>query len=139
MRDRLSLPFLHIVEVVAQSAKERGFEKVLILGTRFTMTSDYYPRGLNKSGVAHAMPKDDEIAEVDRIIWDDLLFNRPKPESIAYYVDVIERSKADGCQAVVLGCTEIPLMINDENSPLPTLDSTRLLAQAALTAATEQD
>ena len=77
-------------------------------------------------------PRVDECEGIDRIIMDELVYGSFKPESIAYLQHVIARLKNENCDAVVLGCTEIPLIINDGNSPLPTLDSTRLLARAAL-------
>ena len=77
-------------------------------------------------------PNAPEREEINRIIMDELVYGVFKPEAVAYFQRVIERIKKEGCDAVVLGCTEIPLIVNDSNSPLPTLDSTRLLARAAL-------
>ena len=102
------------------------------MGTRFTMRGSIYQRAMSEVGIECVMPDDEEVAELDRIIWQDLLTGKIIPESVAYYQRVIDRYKDDGCQAVVLGCTEIPLIINDDNSALPTLDSTRLLAKIAL-------
>ncbi|MEP1473049.1 MAG: amino acid racemase [Halieaceae bacterium] len=132
VRERIPLPYLHICEVVADTAKQRGYSRILVLGTRFTMRGSIYQRAMSEVDIECVMPDDEEVAELDRIIWQDLLTGKTIPESVAYYQRVIEKYKAEGCQAVVLGCTEIPLIINDENSSLPTLDSTRLLARAAL-------
>ncbi|MEP0200911.1 MAG: amino acid racemase [Halioglobus sp.] len=132
VRERIPLPYLHICEVVADTAKQRGYSRILVLGTRFTMRGSIYQRAMSEVDIECVMPDDEEVAELDRIIWQDLLTGKTIPESVAYYQRVIEKYKAEGCQAVVLGCTEIPLIINDENSSLPTLDSTRLLAKAAL-------
>lgn len=132
VRDRIPLPYMHICEVVADIAKQRGYTRILVLGTRFTMRGTIYQRAMSEVGIECVMPSDEEVAELDRIIWDDLLTGTIVPESVAYYQQVIDRYKDEGCQAVVLGCTEIPLIINDENSSLPILDSTRLLAKAAL-------
>ncbi len=132
VRDRIPLPYMHICEVVADIAKQRGYTRILVLGTRFTMRGTIYQRAMSEVDIECVMPSDEEVAELDRIIWDDLLTGTIVPESVAYYQQVIDRYKDEGCQAVVLGCTEIPLIINDENSSLPILDSTRLLAKAAL-------
>jgi aspartate racemase len=80
----------------------------------------------------YVRPTADEREEINRLIFEELVYGIFKPEAVAYFQRVIERLKRDGCDAVVLGCTEIPLLISDANSPLPTLDSTRLLARAAL-------
>jgi aspartate racemase len=132
VRDKFSLPFLHIAEVVAAEAKRLGMERILILGTRYTAKSTYYDRAFTGLGLQQVMPNDDEVAEVDRIIWEELYWNETKPESLAYYQSVIDRHKSLGCDGVVLGCTEIPLLVSEETSSLPTLDSTRLLASAAV-------
>jgi len=87
---------------------------------------------LTAQGLAYMRPTPEERDEINRIIMDELVCSIVKPEAVAYFQSVIDRLKAAGCDAVVLGCTEIPLIINDGNSPLPTLDSTRLLARAAL-------
>ena len=132
VRDAAPLPYVHIIETVVDEAIRRGMKKILVLGTTFTMNGSFYPDAINAKGLEYEMPDNNARLEVDRIIWEELLFNRPQPSSIQYYVDLIEKHRQNGCDGVVLGCTEIPLMINDENSPIPTLDSTRLLAQAAL-------
>jgi aspartate racemase len=125
VRPRSPLPWLHIAEVVAAEADRRGFRRPGLLGTKWLVQSDVYPAG-------YARPHPDEREEVSRIIMDELVCGIFKPEGIAYHQRVIARMKSEGCDAVVLGCTEIPLIINDANSPLPVLDSTRLLARAAL-------
>jgi aspartate racemase len=129
---RSPLPWLHIAEVVAARALEGGFQHLGLLGTRWLVESDVYPDELGARGIAWLRPNPTEIAEVHRIIMDELVYGIFKPEATAYLQRVIERMKREGCDAVVLGCTEIPLIVNDENSKLPTLDSTRLLARAAL-------
>jgi len=83
-------------------------------------------------GIEYLRPNTTEREEINRIIMDELVYGTFKPEAVACHQRVIARLKDEGCDAVVLGCTEIPLIINDSNSPLPTLDSTRLLARAAL-------
>ena len=126
------LPWLHIAEVVAEAAQARGFQRLALTGTRWLVECDLYPDKLSARGIAVTRPAADERAEIDRIIMDELVRGRFTSQAIAYFQQVIDRLKTEGCDAVLLGCTEIPLIIDDGNSPLPTLDSTRLLARAAL-------
>ncbi len=126
------LPWLHIAEVVATQAVALGFRRVGVTGTRWLVASEIYPEKLTARGVEYVRPNSAEREEINRIIMDELVYGVFKPEAVAYFQRVIERMKNEGCDAVVLGCTEIPLIMNDANSPLPTLDSTRLLALAAL-------
>jgi len=125
-------PWLHIAEVVAAEAIARGFKRLGITGTRWLVDSEVYPQALSARGLSYLRPTAEERAETNRIIMDELVQTVFKPESVAYYQRVIQRMKNEGCDAVILGCTEIPLIMSDANSPLPTLDSTRLLARAAL-------
>jgi len=129
---RSPLPWLHIAEVVATEAANRGFRRLGLTGTRWLIESDVYPEKLEARGLGYLRPSAVERDEINRIIMEELVDGVIKAEAIAYFQRVIERMKAEGCDAVVLGCTEIPLVMNDSNSPLPTLDSTRLLARAAL-------
>ena len=129
---RSPLPWLHIAEVAAQHAVERGFRRIGITGTRWLVESEVYPEKLLARGLEYVRPSAAEREECNRIIMDELVCSVFKPESVAYFQQVMARMKDQGCDAVVLGCTEIPLIIDDANSPLPTLDSTRLLARAAL-------
>jgi aspartate racemase len=129
---RSPLPWLHIAEVAAQHAAERGFRRIGITGTRWLVESEVYPEKLRARGLDYVRPSAAEREECNRIIMDELVCSSFKPESVGYFQQVIARLKEQGCDAVVLGCTEIPLIMNDGNSLLPTLDSTRLLARAAL-------
>lgn len=126
------LPWLHIADAVAEEAILRGYRRLALTGTRWLVESDVYPEKLTVCGLAYLRPQADECEEINRIIMDELVYGFFRPEAVAYFQQVIGRMKAEGCDAVVLGCTEIPLLINDTNSPLPVLDSTRLLARAAL-------
>ena len=129
---RSPLPWLHIAEIVAAEASLQGYSRLGLLGTRWLVDSEVYPERLTQRGIECLRPGTRERDDIGRIIMDELVYGAKKPESIAYFQSVIRIFKEQGCQAVVLGCTEIPLVLNDENSPLPTLDSTRLLARAAL-------
>jgi aspartate racemase len=133
------LPWLHIAGVVADEAVARGFRRIGILGTRWLVLSQVYPQQLAPRGLAWMRPNDEEREEINRIIMDELVRGIVRPEAIAFHQQTMARMQADGCDAVVLGCTEIPLIMSDANSPLPTLDSTRLLARAALRRATATD
>ena len=126
------LPWLHIAEVTAAKAAERGYRRLGLTGTRWLVESDVYPEKLNERGLDHMRPNTVEREEINRIIMDELVSGTIKPEAVSYFQQVFERMKQEKCDAVILGCTEIPLIMNDSNSPLPTLDSTRLLARAAL-------
>ena len=128
---RSPLPWLHIARVVVEEAGKRNFRKVGLAGTRWLMEGPVYPESLVR-------PAAQERAEINRIIMDELVRGEFKPSAIAYFQGVFSGFKEQGCDAVVLGCTEIPLVMNDANSPLPTLDSTRLLARAALRRAVSQ-
>lgn len=132
VQERSPLPWLHIAEVVAAQAHARQFKRVGLTGTAWLVRSEVYPEKLAAMGITCVRPSDTERDALGRIIMDELVGGVFKPSSVAYFQRVIENLKQQGCEAVILGCTEIPLIINDANSPLPTLDSTRLLARAAL-------
>ncbi len=126
------LPWLHIAEEVAAAAGERGFQRLGLTGTRWLVESELYPEKLRERGLGFERPSAEEREEINRIIMEELVYGIFKPQAVDYFQQVIGRLKTEGCDAVVLGCTEIPLIMNDGNSPLPVLDSTRLLARAAL-------
>ena len=129
---RSPLPWLHIAEVVAAEAAARGYRRLALTGTRWLVESEVYPEKLAARGLAWSRPEPADRAAIDRIILDELVMGRFEPESVTVLQGSIARLAQAGCDAVVLGCTEIPLVIDEGNSPLPTLDSTRLLARAAL-------
>jgi aspartate racemase len=122
---RSPLPWLHIADAVMTEAKARGYRRIGLTGTRWLMEGPVYAKELVR-------PEPAEREEINRIIMDELVCGVFKPAAVAYFRKVIGKMKRSSCDAVVLGCTEIPLIMNDANSPLPTLDSTRLLARAAL-------
>lgn len=127
-----AIPCLHIAEVVAEQARTDGRRKVGILGTKWTMTGPVYPGALGRRGIAWAAPGEDDRKLVDDIIFGELCLGVFKDSSRDAYIKAIERLADDGCDAVAFVCTEIPLLITAEVSPLPILDSTRLLAAAAV-------
>jgi aspartate racemase len=130
------LPWLHIVEEVATAATEHGFRNLAITGTRSTMEGPVYPEVLAQHGLAYQIPSPLDRTRIDQIIFDELVNGIFRSDSLGVISGVISRMKAEGCDAVVLGCTELPLLVGNETSPLPVLDSTRLLARAALRRAT---
>jgi aspartate racemase len=134
-RDRSPLPWLHIAEEVATVAAERGFRRLLILGTRYLMEGPVYPTKLRAKGLGHQIPGAEARERINTVIFDELVNGRFEEPARSYFAQVIEEGRGRGCDAAVLGCTEIPLLISDVDSSLPTLDSTRILARAALRAA----
>ena len=132
IESRSPLPWLNIAAIVADRAVERGFRRLGLTGTRWLVESEIYPQQLTVHGLEYVRPECSDRDEINRIIFDELVNGLFTPGAVACLQRVIERMRGQGCDAVVLGCTEIPLIVNDSNSPLPTLDSTRLLARAAL-------
>lgn len=128
------IPWLHIARVLGEEARRRGFRRVGLLGTRFTMGggAPVYRPVLEALGIETVVPDPADAKEVDRIIFAELVDGVFRGASREFYSGVIARLAERGCDAVALACTEIPLLVRPEESPLPTLDSTRLLAQAAL-------
>jgi aspartate racemase len=134
--ERSPIPWLHIVDSVIAEASARGFSKLGVLGTRYLMTGPVYAERLQAAGLGHAIPDAEDRDRIDDVIFRELVYGRFEPPSRRFFAEVTERLAARGCDAVVLGCTEIPLLVGDDRDwPLPTLDSTRLLARAALTQA----
>lgn len=125
-------PWLHIAEVVADEAVRRGFTRIGITGTRWLTDSEVYPAAFAERELGTMRPSEAERDEIQQVIMDELVPGIRSAVAVACFQRVFARMKDEGCDAVVLGCTEIPLVMSDANSPLPTLDSTRLLARAAL-------
>jgi aspartate racemase len=137
VRDKSPLPWLHIAEEVAAEAQRRGFRRVALTGTKYLVEGPVYPPKFAAVGIELQLPEKHEREEINRIIFQELVNGEFRPEAVAYFQKVITRMKDQVCDAVALCCTEIPLLINDQNSSLPTLDSTRLLARAAVRYALE--
>jgi aspartate racemase len=126
------LPWLHIAQVVAREAARRDFARLGVLGTRYLMEGPVYPRALEQYGIASEIPAESDRERINAIIFGELVNGVFSDASRLYFNEVIEKLKKSGCDAIVLGCTEIPLIVRPEEASLPTLDSTRLLARAAL-------
>jgi aspartate racemase len=136
VREQSPAPWLHIAEEVAAVAAKRRFEHLGILGTRYLMEGPVYPVKLTARGIAHEIPDPADRERINSIIFNDLVYGRVGQSSKQYFQGVIEALAVRGCDAVVLGCTEIPLLITEADSRLPAIDSTRTLARAALRDAT---
>ena len=129
---RSARPWLHIAREVAKEAQQRQLKRLAVLGTRYLMEGPVYREALKTAGIEFRVPGPEQRARINQIIFDELVNGQFLPRSLAYYVEVIRGLKDEGCDGVVLGCTEIPLLVTPESSPLPTLDSTRILARAAV-------
>lgn len=129
---RSPLPWLHIAEAVGASARQRGFRKLGITGTRYLMTGTVYPSVLSAQQLEIEIPDSEDRQRINDIIFNELVAGRFSERSRLYFNEVFARLRDKGCDAIVLGCTEIPLLVNPDDTPLPTLDSTRLLAAASL-------
>ena len=125
-------PWLHIAEEVANEARRCHYKRMGILGTRYLMEGPVYPGKLTAAGIEFRTPGTKEREKINQIIFDELVNAQFLPRSSAYFTEVIRALADEGCDAVALACTEIPLLVTADSSPLPTLDSTRLLARAAL-------
>ncbi len=136
VRERSPAPWIHIAEEVSNEARRRGFKRLAILGTRFLMEGRVYQSKLAPAGIDYRVPNTEQRTRINQIIYDELVYARFIPESRAYFQNVIRELGDNGCDAVALACTEIPLLISPADSPLPILDSTRILARAALSEAT---
>jgi aspartate racemase len=126
------LPWLHIASEVASVAKANGYRRVGVLGTKYLMEGPVYPAKLDAAGIRHEIPSADDRERINAIIFDELVYGRFEEPARGFFRDVIVRLRARGCDAVALSCTEIPLLIAPNDSCLPILDSTRILARAAL-------
>jgi aspartate racemase len=133
---RSSRPWLHIAREVGEEARRREFKRLAVLGTRYLMEGPVYRETL-MGKIEQRVPGAEQRERINQIIFDELVNGQFLPRSLAYHIEVIRALKDEGCDAVVLGCTEIPLLVTPEASPLPTLDSTRILARAAVRKAVE--
>ena len=132
VRVKSPIPWLHIAEAVAEKAREDGFKHLAILGTKYLMGGPVYPETLEKFGLTCQIPDKGDCERIDDIIFNELVNGVFTENSRLYFNEVIQHLKNRGCDATVLGCTEIPLIVDPHDCPLPVLDSTRLLARAAI-------
>jgi aspartate racemase len=131
----IDVPLLHIGDAIADAARERGWSRLGVLGTRWVMEEDFYVGRLARAGLTVDVPGPEDRAEVDRVIFDELTRGLVRDESRATYAGILERLRDAGAEAVVLGCTEIELLVRPEDAPLPVIASMRTHAEAAVAAA----
>lgn len=131
------IPWLHIARTVAEEAHRLGYARLGILGTKYLTEGPVYPEALEAFGIASTIPDETDRIRINDIIFNELVSGVFLEASRLYFNEVADKLKAQGCNAVVLACTEIPLIVRPDDTPLPTLDSTRLLARAALRKALE--
>ena len=137
MISKSPIPWLHIAEVVGKEAKQKKFKHLGILGTKYLMNSPIYPEALKKFNIICEIPDVSDQDIIDKVIFEELVNGIFSEESRKAFNKIIQKLAKKNCDAVVLGCTEIPLLIDPDDCPLPTLDSTRLLARAAIVKALE--
>lgn len=128
----LSVPLIHIAKETAKVIRKNQFKKVALLGTKYTMQLPFYREALAVEGIDTLIPVEDDIEYVNRSIYEELSKNLLLPETRKKYQEIIDKLKASGAEAVILGCTEIPLLITKEDSSLPILDTTEIHAEAAI-------
>ncbi|WP_198334776.1 aspartate/glutamate racemase family protein [Psychrobacter namhaensis] len=132
VQEATNLPIIHIADATANAIKEQNLTKIALLGTEFTMTQDFYKQRLMDAGLQVLIPEEEARAEVHRIIYEELCQGQIKDSSRHYYVDVIKALAEQGAEGVILGCTEIGLLITQADSPLPVFDTTAIHAKAAV-------
>ena len=133
IRDRVSKPILHIADATAQAIVEKGFRTVGLLGTKFTLTQDFYKNKMERDyGIKILVPNEDDVAFIHHVIYEELDFSIFNPESARRFLEIIDKLHAAGAEGVILGCTEIPLLVHQEDTPVPLFDSTALQAEAAV-------
>jgi aspartate racemase len=130
--ERSPLPWLHIADEVAKIAEKINCRKLGILGTRFLMEGPVYSEILDARGIDYSIPSEGKRVKINDIIFNELVYGIITEASKKYFLKIVDELRSEGCDAVVLGCTEIPLIVLPEESSLPVLDSTRILARAAL-------
>ncbi|MDO5059751.1 MAG: aspartate/glutamate racemase family protein [Neisseria sp.] len=128
----VDIPFLHIVDITADALAAAGIRRVALLGTRFTMSDGFYHARLNARGIEVLTPSEKRQAEIHRIIFEELCRNRFPAESKQFYADSVAELAEQGAEGVIFGCTEIGLLISQEDCPIPAFDSTVLHAEAAV-------
>ena len=126
------IPVLNMIELVAAECNKKNFKKVAILGVGITMSDGLYVQPLKNVGIEPILPTDEDQTIINTIIYEEIVPGKVTAHSIEIIVSILEKLKKQGCDGVILGCTELPIVITDSNSPLPFIDTTRLLAQKAL-------
>ena len=131
IQSRISIPLIHIADATADALENAGVKTVALLGTKYTMTQDFYKNKLTDRGIRVIVPDEPDIETVNRVIYDELCRGIISPDSRHAYTEIIGKLKANGARGVILGCTEIGLLIHQEDSPLPVFDTTVIHARKA--------
>lgn len=140
IKDRVSKPILHIADVTAQAVLDKGFKTVGLMGTKFTLTEDFYKAKMERDyGIKILVPDEKDIEFIHHVIYEELDFSIFSPESAKRFVDIIEKMGQRGAEGVILGCTEIPLLVKQEYTKIPLFDTTTLLAEAAVREALREE
>ncbi len=132
LQKKIKTPMISILDVTAEAAKSKNLKKIGLLGTIFTMQSDFFQKAFQRYDLKIIVPNQEDQKLVNEVIFKELTFHIIKPESKREYLEVIGRLQQEGAEGVILGCTEIPLLIKQEDSPIPVFDTTTLHAMAAL-------
>lgn len=133
VKDKVSKPILHIADVTAQAVLDKGFKTVGLMGTKFTLTEDFYKAKMERDyGIKILVPDEEDIKFIHHVIYEELDFSIFSPDSAKRFVDIIEKMGRQGAEGVILGCTEIPLLVKQEYTNIPLFDTTTLLAEAAV-------
>lgn len=138
IQDRLDIPILHIADATARVLIDQGIERVGLLGTKFTMEQDFYKARLQAQGIEVLVPDDNERAIVHEVIYSELCLGVINRTSKARYLDIVARLATNGAQGVILGCTEIALLIQQQDTSVPLYDTTSIHAQQAVALALEE-
>ena len=128
----IAIPLLHICDCTAQKIKAAGFARVALLGTAYTMEQDFYKDRLRANGLDVIVPNATDRAVIHRVIFEELVLGVVKTESRAAYREIIARQVGEGAEAIILGCTEVPMLVKAEDSAVPLFDTTQLHAMAAV-------
>lgn len=131
IQKRISIPIIHIAEATADELKKHGIGKVALLGTKYTMTQDFYKDKIKEAGIEVLIPDGDDIETVNSVIYDELCLGIISEESKKKYIEIIDKLAKRGAQGVILGCTEIGLLIKQEDTSLPVFDTTLIHAVKA--------
>lgn len=131
IQKEIKIPIVHIAEATAEILKKNNVKKIALLGTKYTMTQDFYKEKIHQNGIEVMIPNKEDIEIVNNVIYDELCLGKIRDESRREYVRIIDSLKDDGAEGVILGCTEIGLLVNQEDSSMPIYDTTQIHAQAA--------
>jgi len=138
IQQRITIPILHIADATAHRIVETGLQKIALLGTKYTMEQDFYKARVETFGITVLVPQAEERVEINRIIYDELCLGEIKDSSKNYYLQVIDNLVQSGAQGVILGCTEIGLLIKQNHVDIPIFDTTMIHAQAAVNKAIQK-